>query len=105
MLEELQVQLEGDQSQKFEDYKVCLVQDFDSKLLNDMVDFGLNIFGDLGMDEWGLVPQIRHGNVYVMQDIEDEIIGLAILMRDWEDADLILPLHQSSKEKGLAHIF
>ncbi len=88
MLEELQVQLEGDQSQKFEDYKVCLVQDFDSKLLNDMVDFGLNIFGDLGMDEWGLVPQIRHGNVYVMQDIEDEIIGLAILMRDWEDADM-----------------
>ncbi|QNO16725.1 GNAT family N-acetyltransferase [Alkalicella caledoniensis] len=38
------------------------------------------------MDQWGLVPQIRHGNVYVLQDNED-IIGLAILMRDWDDTD------------------
>ena len=69
-------------------FKVFLVQDFDLSLLDRMVNFGLNIFGELGMDEWGLVPQIRHGNVYVLKE-EDEarIIGLAILMRDWEDPE------------------
>lgn len=69
-------------------YKVFLVQDFDLSLLDRMVSFGLNIFGELGMDEWGLVPQIRHGNVYVLKG-EDEarLIGIAILMRDWEDAE------------------
>lgn len=48
--------------------------------------FGVEIFGDLGMDEWGLVPQIRHGNVYVLtEEGSHHLIGLAILMRDWED--------------------
>ena len=68
--------------------KVYLVQDFNLNLLKRMVDFGLNIFGDLGMDEWGLVPQIRHGNVFVLKEEEKRrIIGLAILMRDWEDPE------------------
>ena len=65
---------------------VYMVQDFGLKLLKKMVDFGLDIFGELGMDEWGLVPQIRHGNVYLMKERHDKkFIGLAILMRDWED--------------------
>lgn len=68
--------------------KVYLVQDFDLSLLENMVSFGLNIFGKLGMDEWGLVPQIRHGSVYILkEDEEDEIMGLAILMRDWENPE------------------
>ncbi len=66
--------------------KVYLVQDFDLKFLKGMVKFGLDIFGELGMDKWGLVPQIRHGNVYVLTEEDSRhIIGLAILMRDWED--------------------
>lgn len=66
--------------------KVYLVQDYNVNLLKRMVNFGLDIFGDLGMDEWGLVPQIRHGNVFVLRDEgEKKIIGIAILMRDWED--------------------
>lgn len=65
---------------------VYLVQDFDLKLLRRMTDFGLDIFGDLGMDEWGLVPQIRHGNVYVLKEEgKKDLVGIAILMRDWED--------------------
>lgn len=65
---------------------VYMVQDFGLKLLKQMVNFGLDIFGDLGMDEWGLVPQIRHGNVYLMKERHGKkLIGLAILMRDWED--------------------
>lgn len=68
--------------------KVYLVQDYNNQFLKRMVDFGLDIFGDLGMDEWGLVPQVRHGNVYVLKEEDKKnIIGLAILMRDWEDLD------------------
>lgn len=66
-------------------FNVYLVQDFNLSLLENMVSFGLNIFGELGMDEWGLVPQIRHGSVYILkEDDKKEIIGLAIFMRDWE---------------------
>ncbi len=65
--------------------KVYLVQDFNLKLLRNMVEFGLDIFGDLGMDQWGLVPQIRHGNVYILtEEGKHQIVGLAILMRVWE---------------------
>ncbi|NCC97636.1 MAG: GNAT family N-acetyltransferase [Synergistales bacterium] len=68
--------------------KVYLVQDYNVNLLKRMVNFGLGIFGDLGMDEWGLVPQIRHGNVFVLKEEDKKrIIGLAILMRDWEDLE------------------
>lgn len=68
--------------------KVYLVQDYDLKFLKQLVNFGQNIFGDLGMDEWGLVPQIRHGNVYVLkEENKRKLIGFAILMRDWEDTD------------------
>ncbi len=67
---------------------VYLVQDFNLSLLKRMVDFGLNVFGELGMDEWGLVPQIRHGNVFILkEENKKRIIGLAILMRDWEDIE------------------
>ncbi len=68
--------------------KIYLVQDFNHSLLRRLVNFELDIFGDLGMDEWGLVPQIRHGNVFVLkEEDENRISGIAILMRDWEDPD------------------
>ena len=66
--------------------KVYLVQDYNLKLLNRMVNFGQDIFGELGMDEWGLVPQIRHGNVFVLkEEKKNRLIGFAILMREWEN--------------------
>lgn len=69
---------------------VYLVQDYSNQFLRRLVDFGMNLFGDLGMDEWGLVPQIRHGNVFVLKEEDKKnIIGLAILMRDWEDSEKV----------------
>lgn len=72
----------------YESLKVYLVQDYDLKLLKRVVNFGLDIFGELSMDEWGLVPQIRHGNVFILKEEgAKQLIGLAILMRDWEDTE------------------
>lgn len=69
---------------------VYLVQDYNNSFLRRLVEFGENIFGELGMDQWGLVPQIRHGNVYVLKEEKKSTIsGLAILMRDWEDSDKV----------------
>jgi len=79
---------------------VYLVQDFNLKLLRRMVNFGLNIFGELGMDEWGLVPQIRHGNVYVLKEKEKpQVIGLAILMRDWDEDSKVYLFDFAIKEE------
>lgn len=90
--------------------KVYLVQDYNLSLLKRMVDFGLNIFGELGMDEWGLVPQIRHGNVFILKEEDKKrIIGLAILMRDWEDPDKAYLFDYAIAEEyqgnGLGHHF
>ncbi|MFZ5352193.1 MAG: GNAT family N-acetyltransferase [Bacillota bacterium] len=98
--------LDGDIGQ----LKVYLVQDFNLSLLKRMVDFGLNIFGELGMDEWGLVPQIRHGNVYVLKEEDKKrIIGLAILMRDWEEIDKAYlfdyAIAEEHRGKGLGYHF
>lgn len=90
--------------------KVYLVQDFNLSLLKRIVNFGLDIFGDLGMDEWGLVPQIRHGNVYILKEEDKKrIIGLAILMRDWEEIDKAYlydyAIAEDYRGKGLGYHF
>lgn len=83
---------------------VYLVQDFNLKLLKRMVNFGLNIFGELGMDEWGLVPQIRHGNVYILKEKEKpQVIGLAILMRDWDENKKVYLFDFAIKEEFQGH--
>ncbi|MHB1653484.1 MAG: GNAT family N-acetyltransferase [Desulfitobacteriaceae bacterium] len=68
--------------------KVYLVQEFNVDLLKRLLNLSSEAFGEAGMDEWGLVPQIRHGNVFVLKEEGSKrIIGIAVLMRDWEDID------------------
>ncbi len=67
---------------------IYLVQDYNVKLLNSIVDFSVNIFGEASLDQWGIVPQIRRGNVFLLkEDIKNKVMGIGILMRDWDDAD------------------
>ncbi len=69
---------------------VYIVQDFDQTLLRRMVNFGLDIFGDLAIDEFALVPQIRHGNVFLLKERgKTQVIGLANLMRVWDEDDKV----------------
>ncbi|CAA7601761.1 Gcn5-related N-acetyltransferase (GNAT) domain protein [Acididesulfobacillus acetoxydans] len=68
--------------------KIYAVEGFNLELLKRMVDFSSNIFGESGTREWSLVPQIRHGNVFVLKEEGKKTIsGVAILMRDWDDVD------------------
>lgn len=70
-----------------ENLAVYVVEDFNLKLLKNMVEFGLDVFGEeMSADEWSLVPQIRHGNVYIITERgKQQVVGLAMFMRDWED--------------------
>lgn len=83
---------------------VYLVQDFNLALLRRMVNFGLDTFGDLAMDEFGLVPQIRHGNVYILKEKEKpQVIGLAILMRNWDEDDKVYLSDFAIKDEFAGH--
>lgn len=78
----------GNLEGELNDLEVYLVQDYDLKILKRMASVGLGIFEELGIDERGLVPQIRKGNVYLLKESDKrEVIGLAIFMRNWEDVD------------------
>ncbi|MCC5910696.1 MAG: GNAT family N-acetyltransferase [Clostridiaceae bacterium] len=93
-----------------EGLKVYIVQDFNLDILRKMVNFGENIFGEAAMDEWGLVPQIRHGNVFVLKEnVHSKIVGMAILMRDWEDNKKCYLFDYAIREelqgKGLGYYF
>ncbi len=69
---------------------VYLVQDYDLKLLKEIVSFSEGVFGEASLDEWGIVPQIRRGNVFLLkEEAHKKVIGLAILMRDWDDDEKV----------------
>lgn len=90
--------------------KIYVVQGFNLDLLKRMVDFSSNVFGESGTGEWSLVPQIRHGNVFVLkEESKREITGVAILMRDWEDIDKAYLFEYAIAEKlqgqGLGYHF
>jgi len=67
-------------------FKIYRVEDFNLPFLEKLVKFEQEQFSDAGMDEWGIVPQIRHGRIYVLKTEDDpKIYGIAIFMRDWEN--------------------
>lgn len=63
---------------------VELVADIEPKLLGRLVELEREAFGDGGMNEWHLVPVIRHGRVFVSKD-NDIVVGEAQYMLDWNN--------------------
>lgn len=59
-----------------------LVQTVEPKLVKRLVELEIDAFGLGGMNEWQLVPLIRHGRVYISRQ-NHEIIGLIQYMLDW----------------------
>ena len=64
--------------------KVELLKDVDLTLLQQLVQFEKEAFGDGGLNEWNLVPLIRHGRVYVAKQ-QQEVVGLIEYIRDWDN--------------------
>lgn len=63
---------------------VELIQRVDPQLIKKLIDIESNNFGsEAGLNEWTLVPLIRHGRVFVFWH-ENEPVGLCQYMLDWE---------------------
>lgn len=59
-----------------------LVQTVEPELVKRLVELEIDAFGPGGMNEWHLVPLIRHGRVYISRQ-NQEIVGLIQYMLDW----------------------
>jgi ribosomal-protein-alanine N-acetyltransferase len=66
---------------------VELVTQIEPKLLDRLVFLEREAFGDGGMNEWHLVPVIRHGRVFVSKD-KDVVVAEAQYMLDWDNPGL-----------------
>lgn len=61
-----------------------LVQQIKPDLIRRLVQLEQEAFGEGGMNEWHIVPLIRHGRVYILKK-DIEIIGLIQYMLDWDN--------------------
>ena len=64
--------------------KVELLENVDLTLLQRLVRLEKEAFDVGGLNEWNILPFIRHGRVYVAKEQQD-IIGLIEYMRDWDN--------------------
>lgn len=66
---------------------VELVTEIEPKLLERLVELETEAFGDGGMNEWHLVPVIRHGRVFVSKE-NGLVVGEVQYMLDWSNPKL-----------------
>ncbi|CQR70971.1 Mycothiol acetyltransferase [Sporomusa ovata DSM 2662] len=64
--------------------KVELLENVDLTMLQRLVQLETEAFGHGGLNEWHLVPFIRHGRVFVASE-QQEAVGLIQYMRDWDN--------------------
>lgn len=64
--------------------KIERVKHVDLTMLQRMVKLEIEAFGHGGLNEWHLVPFIRHGRVFLASD-KDAAVGLIQYMRDWDN--------------------
>ncbi len=60
------------------------IQTVDPALLQRLVQLEKEAFGVGGLNEWHLVPFIRHGRVYAVKK-NQEVVGLVQYMLDWDN--------------------
>ena len=66
---------------------VELITGTEPKLIERLVELEQEAFDYGGMNEWHLVPIIRHGKVFVIKD-NDIVAGAVQYMRDWDKPEL-----------------
>ena len=64
-----------------------LITAIDQTLLERLVELEQEAFGCGGMNEWHLVPLIRHGRIFVSKN-NDIVVGAVQYMRDWNKPEL-----------------
>ncbi|CVK18253.1 GNAT family N-acetyltransferase [Sporomusa sphaeroides] len=64
-----------------------LITTVEPVLLKRLVELEQEAFGSGGMNEWHLVPLMRHGRVFVSKK-NDSVVGAVQYMRDWNRPEL-----------------
>ena len=64
--------------------KVTVLKSNSKEIIDKLIEIESEAFGEGGLNQWGLVPMIYHGLVYVIW-LDKEPVGLAEYMRDMED--------------------
>lgn len=64
---------------------VRIVTDVDQRLIDRLVKLEVEAFGNGGLNEWHLVPIIRHGRLFIIEH-SGEVVGSVQYMRDWNNS-------------------
>lgn len=64
--------------------KIEVLKEVDLTQLKQLVKLEQEAFGIGGMNEWHLVPFIRHGRVYVASE-QEKAVGMVQYMCDWDN--------------------
>ena len=90
------------------DIQVSVIKNNDAKIIEKLKAIEKQAFGDAGLDEWNLVPFIRHGRVIALLS-DGEVVGGAQYIRDWDEpsrAYLVgIAVDGSCRGKGLGTRF
>lgn len=62
---------------------IQLVRGYDQEVVEKIVALEQESFGNGGMNEWHLVPMIRHGRVFIALE-QGEFLGSVQYLLDWE---------------------
>jgi ribosomal-protein-alanine N-acetyltransferase len=88
--------------------RVDMIRDNDAQIVGRLSKIEEMAFGKAGLNEWTIVPLIRHGKVFALWH-EREVIGGAQFIRDWKDpsrAYLVgIALDKNQRGKGLGTRF
>lgn len=57
----------------------------DAAIVKQLAMLEEEAFGRGGLNEWHLVPLIRHGRVFILRSSEKEIIGTVQYILDWDE--------------------
>jgi len=53
-------------------------------IIRQIIQLEAAAFGEGGLDEWDLMPLIRHGRVFCMEE-NGQVLGCVQYMKDWDD--------------------
>jgi len=90
------------------DISVNIIKKNEEETIRKLIKIEKQAFGDAGLDEWGLVPLIRHGKVMALQ-YRDEIVGGAQFFRDFKNPSTVylvgIAIDKNFRGKGLGTMF
>lgn len=85
-----------------------IVKIIDPQMIFKMAKLEAESFGSGGLNEWTLPVFIRYGRVFMLQD-EDDILGLAQFIKDWNDEKTVflvgLSIQPSVRGRGFSRLF